>query len=591
MSEQLKDLVRTHTCGAIREADVGKPVVLLGWVHRVRDLGALIFFDVRDRYGVTQVVARDDSDLLATAKRLRPEFVVAVIGPVEMRSAETVNPKLATGTVEITAGEIRVLNEAVTPPFQIAEETSVSEDLRLRYRYLDLRRPRMQRNIQLRHRVTNVIRRFFDTHDFLEIETPILTKSTPEGARDYLVPSRVHAGQFFALPQSPQIFKQLLMIAGMDRYFQIVRCFRDEDLRADRQPEFTQVDVEVSFANQDQIFELIERLMHELFAAVGLGSIEIPFRRLDYSEALARYGSDKPDLRCDLAVEDISKAFVDSNFKVFRQVVETGGAIRALPISGGGTASRRELDDLVARAGELGAAGLVWARYGPDGKVQSSVLKVAGEAAVRSALELAGAGKEDLILIAAGDGLVASKLLGQLRLEIAQKRGWLDPNRFVFTWVVNFPLLEWDEASRRYTAMHHPFTSPIDTDLERLSSEPGAVRAKAYDLVLNGSEIGGGSIRIHDQAVQRRMFELLNIGPEEAKSRFGFFLDALEHGTPPHGGIALGLDRIIALLAGETSIRDVIAFPKTATAVDLMAGAPADVDSKQLRELKLRSNG
>jgi|TARA_B100001964_G_scaffold244569_1_gene326597 aspartyl-tRNA synthetase len=591
VSEQLKDLVRTHTCGAIREADVGKPVVLLGWVHRVRDLGALIFFDVRDRYGVTQVVARDDSDLLATAKRLRPEFVVAVIGPVEMRSEETVNPKLATGTVEIAAGDIRVLNEAVRPPFQIAEETSVSEDLRLRYRYLDLRRPRMQQNIQLRHRATNVIRRFFDTHDFLEIETPVLTKSTPEGARDYLVPSRVHAGQFFALPQSPQIFKQLLMIAGMDRYFQIVRCFRDEDLRADRQPEFTQVDVEVSFASQDQIFELIERLMQELFEAVGLGSIEIPFRRLAYSEALARYGSDKPDLRCDLAVEDISKAFVDSNFKVFRQVVETGGAIRALPISGGGTASRRELDDLVARAGELGAAGLVWARYGPDGKVQSSVLKVAGEAAVRSALELAGAGKEDLILIAAGDGVVASKLLGQLRLEIAQKRGWLDPTRFVFTWVVDFPLLEWDEAGRRYTAMHHPFTSPVDADLERLSSEPGAVRAKAYDLVLNGSEIGGGSIRIHDQATQRRMFELLNIGPEEAKSRFGFFLDALEHGTPPHGGIALGLDRIIALLAGETSIRDVIAFPKTATAVDLMAGAPADVDPKQLRELKLRSNG
>ena len=590
MSEQLKDLVRTHTCGAIREADVGKPVVLLGWVHRVRDLGALIFFDVRDRYGVTQVVARDNSDLLATAKRLRPEFVVAVIGPVEMRSAETVNPKLATGTVEIAAGEIRVLNEAVRPPFQIAEESSVSEDLRLRYRYLDLRSPRMQQNIQLRHRATNVIRRFFDTHDFLEIETPVLTKSTPEGARDYLVPSRVHAGQFFALPQSPQIFKQLLMIAGMDRYFQIVRCFRDEDLRADRQPEFTQVDVEVSFATQDQIFELIERLMQEVFGAVGLESIEIPFRRLAYSEALARYGSDKPDLRCDLAVEDISKAFVDSNFKVFRQVVETGGAIRALPISGGGTASRRELDDLVARAGELGAAGLVWARYGPDGKVQSSVLKVAGEAAVRSALELAGAGKEDLILIAAGDGVVASKLLGQLRLEIAQKRGWLDPNRFVFTWVVDFPLLEWDEAGRRYTAMHHPFTSPIDADLERLSSEPGAVRAKAYDLVLNGSEIGGGSIRIHDQAIQRRMFELLNIGPEEAKSRFGFFLDALEHGTPPHGGIALGLDRIIALLAGETSIRDVIAFPKTATAVDLMAGAPADVDLKQLRELKLRSN-
>jgi len=590
VNEQLRDLVRTHTCGAIREGDVGKPVVLLGWVHRVRDLGSLIFFDMRDRYGVTQVVARDDSGLLAAAKRLRPEFVVAVIGLVEMRSAETVNHKLATGTVEVSAGEIRVLNEAVRPPFQIAEEASVSEDLRLRYRYLDLRRPRMQQNLQLRYKATKEIRRFFDAHDFLEIETPVLTKSTPEGARDYLVPSRVHAGQFYALPQSPQIFKQLLMIAGMDRYFQIVRCFRDEDLRADRQPEFTQVDVEVSFASQDQIFGLIERLMQELFDAVGLGSIQTPFRRLAYSEALSRYGSDKPDLRCDMAVEDVSEAFVDSTFQVFRQAVEAGGVIRALPIPGGGTVSRRELDDLVARAGELGAAGLVWARYGSDGTVQSSVLKVAGEAAVRSALELAGAGKEGLILIAAGDGLVASKLLGQLRLEIAQQHGWLDPNRFIFTWVVDFPLLEWDEASRRYTAMHHPFTSPIDADLERLSSEPGTVRAKAYDLVLNGSEIGGGSIRIHDQAIQRRMFDLLKIGPEEAKSRFGFFLDALEHGTPPHGGIALGLDRIIALLAGEPSIRDVIAFPKTATAVDLMAGAPADVDPKQLKELKLRSN-
>ena len=590
MIEQLGDLVRTHTCGAIREGDVGKPVVLLGWVHRVRDLGSLIFFDMRDRYGVTQVVARDDSGLLAAAKRLRPEFVVAVIGLVEMRSAETVNHKLATGTVEVAAGEIRVLNEAVRPPFQIAEEASVSEDLRLRYRYLDLRRPRMPQNIQLRYRATKEIRRFFDAHDFLEIETPVLTKSTPEGARDYLVPSRVHAVQFYALPKSPQIFKQLLMIAGMDRYFQIVRCFRDEDLRADRQPEFTQVDVEVSFASQDQIFGLIEQLMQELFDAVGLGSIQTPFRRLAYSEALSRYGSDKPDLRCDMAVEDVSKAFVDSTFQVFRQAVDSGGVIRALPIPGGGTVSRRELDDLVARAGELGAAGLVWARYGPDGTVQSSVLKVAGEAAVRSALELAGAGKEDLILIAAGDGLVASKLLGQLRLEIAQQHGWRDPNRFIFTWVVDFPLLEWDEASRRYTAMHHPFPPPIDADLERLSSEPGTVRAKAYDLVLNGSEIGGGSIRIHDQAIQRRMFDLLNIGPEEAKTRFGFFLDALEHGTPPHGGIALGLDRIIALLAGEPSIRDVIAFPKTATAVDLMAGAPADVDPKQLKELKLRSN-
>ncbi len=589
--EQLGDLVRTHTCGALRDVDVGKQVVLFGWVHRVRDLGALVFFDLRDRYGITQIVARDDGSLFATAKRLRPEFVVAVVGSVEMRSAETVNPKLDTGTVEVSAVEIRVLNEAKRPPFQISEEAPVSEDLRLRYRYLDLRRTRMQRNMRLRHRATSAVRRFFDEQDFLEIETPVLTKSTPEGARDYLVPSRVHPGEFFALPQSPQIFKQLLMIAGMDRYYQIVRCFRDEDLRADRQPEFTQVDVELSFASQDLVLGLIELLMGELFEAVGFGVVDAPFQRLPYVEALARYGTDKPDMRFAMVIEDVSAAFTDSNFQVFRQVVDSGGAIRALPITGRGAASRRELDDLVARAGELGAAGLVWARYGPAGDVQSSVLKVAGESDVRRALELAGAGKEDLVLLAAGDGLVASKLLGQLRLEIAQEAGWRDPKQFAFAWIVEFPLLEWDEADRRYTAVHHPFTSPIDADLERLASDPGAVRAKAYDLVLNGTEIGGGSIRIHDQKMQQRMFELLKILPDEARARFGFFLDALEYGTPPHGGIALGLDRIVAVLAGEPSIRDVIAFPKTAAAVDLMAGAPAGVDPKQLKELRLRSDG
>ena len=588
---RLGDLARTHTCGALREADVGKEIVLLGWVHRVRDLGSLIFVDVRDRYGVTQVVARDDAALLATAKRLRPEFVVAVLGPAERRSEDTVNPKLETGMVEVAAREIRVLNDAAPPPFQIAEDSQVSEDVRLRYRYLDLRRGRMQQNMKLRHQLTMAIRRFFDEHEFLEIETPMLTKSTPEGARDYLVPSRVHPGDFYALPQSPQIFKQLLMISGMDRYFQIVRCFRDEDLRADRQPEFTQVDVEVSFATQDLIFGLIESLMRSLFEAVGFGGVETPFRRIPYDAALARYGSDKPDLRCGMAIQDVSEVFAESSFQVFRQAVVSGGVVRALPVPGRGGASRRELDEIVARAGELGAAGLVWARHAPGGAVQSSVLKVAGEATVRRALECAGIGKDDLMLLAAGVPDGASKLLGQLRLELAQQAGLLDPKRFAFAWVLDFPLLEWDAADRRYVAMHHPFTSPSDEDVERLSTDPGSVRAKAYDLVLNGSEIGGGSIRIHDQSLQRRMFELLNIGADEAQRRFGFFLDALDYGTPPHGGIALGLDRIVALLAREASIRDVIAFPKTATAVDLMAGAPAGVDQRQLKELRLKFDG
>ena len=589
--DRLGELARTHTCGALREADVGKEIVLLGWVHRVRDLGSLIFLDVRDRYGLTQVVARDDAALLATAKRLRPEFVVAVLGPAELRSEDTVNQKLETGMVEVAAREIRVLNDAARPPFQIAEDSPVSEDVRLRYRYLDLRRPRMQQNMTLRHQATMAIRRFFDAHEFLEIETPLLTKSTPEGARDYLVPSRVHPGDFYALPQSPQIFKQLLMISGMDRYFQIVRCFRDEDLRADRQPEFTQVDVEVSFATQDLIFGLIELLMQSLFEAVGFGGVETPFQRIPYGAALARYGSDKPDLRCGMAIQDVSEVFAESSFQVFRQAVESGGVVRALPVPGRGGASRRELDDIVARAGALGAAGLVWARYAADGAVQSSVLKVAGEATVRRALERAGVGQDDLMLLAAGAPDGASTLLGQLRLELAQQAGLLDPKRFAFAWVVDFPLLEWEEADRRYVAMHHPFTSPIDEDVERLSTDPGSVRAKAYDLVLNGGEIGGGSIRIHDQALQRRMFELLNIGADEARARFGFFLDALDYGTPPHGGIALGLDRIVALLAGEASIRDVIAFPKTARAVDLMAGAPAGVDRRQLKELRLKFDG
>ena len=591
MTDYLGELVRTHTCGALRESDVGHDAVLLGWVARVRDLGSLIFIDVRDRFGTTQVVVREDEALRPVAKRLRPEFVVAVMGSVELRSEDTVNSKIDTGTVEIAVRKILVLNESDRPPFQITEDVTVSEDLRLKYRYLDLRGHRMQQNIVLRHRVTMSIRQFFDQHEFLEIETPLLTKSTPEGARDYLVPSRVHAGEFYALPQSPQIFKQILMIAGMDRYYQIARCFRDEDLRADRQPEFTQIDVEMSFATPDMVFGIIESLMQAVFTAAGHKPLETPFRRISYEEAMTRYGTDKPDLRCEMPIEDISEVFTDSSFGVFRDAIRSGGVVRALTVTGARGASRRELDDLVARAVALGATGLVWARLGAGGEVQSSILKAAGEETLRCALTMGKVGEADLLLMVSGDPIKASKLLGQLRLELATKAKLLDPSRYEFAWVVNFPLLEWDDTDRRYVSMHHPFTAPVDEDVKKLDERPEAVRAKSYDLVVNGNEIGGGSTRIHDQTLQRKIFSLLNIGEEEASLRFGFFLDALKFGTPPHSGIALGLDRLVALLAQENSIRDVIAFPKTTTAVDLMSDAPSDVDARQLKELSLRTEG
>ena len=591
MTDYLGELVRTHTCGALRESDVGHDAVLLGWVDRVRDLGSLIFIDVRDRFGTTQVVVREDEALRPVAKRLRPEFVVAVIGPVELRSADTVNSKIDTGTVEIAARKILVLNESDRPPFQITENVAVSEDLRLRYRYLDLRGRRMQQNIVLRHRVTMSIRQFFDQHEFLEIETPLLTKSTPEGARDYLVPSRVHPGEFYALPQSPQIFKQILMIAGMDRYYQIARCFRDEDLRADRQPEFTQIDVEMSFATPEMVFGIIESLMQAVFTAAGHKPLETPFRRIPYAEAMTRYGTDKPDLRCEMPIEDISEVFSDSSFGIFRDAIRSGDVVRALTVTGAGGASRRELDDLVARAVALGATGLVWARLGTGGEVQSSILKAAGEETLRRAITMGKVGEADLLLMVSGDPIKASKLLGHLRLELAAKAKLLDPSRYEFAWVVNFPLLEWDDTDQRYVSMHHPFTAPVDEDVKKLDEQPEAVCAKSYDLVVNGNEIGGGSTRIHDQTLQRKIFSLLNISEEEASLRFGFFLDALKFGTPPHSGIALGLDRLVALLAQENSIRDVIAFPKTTTAVDLMSDAPSDVDARQLKELSLRTEG
>ena len=587
MAEQLGDLTRTHTCGALRPEHVGADVVLLGWVHRVRDLGGLLFLDIRDRGGVTQVVFdKDDEALMTKAKRLRSEFVIGVSGSVRLRSPETANAKLETGEVEVVVRALTLLNEAKTPPFPIADDSPVSEDVRLKYRYLDLRRPGLAGNMVLRHKVTAAIRRYFDANGFLEIETPILTKSTPEGARDYLVPSRVHPGEFFALPQSPQLFKQILMIAGMDRYVQICKCFRDEDLRADRQPEFTQVDVEMSFARPDTIFGIIEPLMHDIFAVIGK-SITTPFVRMPYAEAMAKYGSDKPDLRCGMPIQDFAEFFRESSFRVFREIVAGGGTVRGFVLENVGSYSRTQVDGIVDQAKALGATGLVWARRLDDGSVTSSVMKAFGEETVRQLLDLAGVTAGGLLLIAAGAPDATSKLLGQLRLNLAKKENLLKSDDYKFLWVVDFPLLEWAAYEKRFTAMHHPFTAPHDEDLASMDSDPGRARAKAYDLVLNGSEIGGGSIRIHDAGLQSRIFSLLNISEEEARLRFGFFLEALEYGTPPHGGIALGLDRMVAILAAENSIREVIAFPKTAAAVDLMSSAPSPVDDKQLRELHL----
>jgi aspartyl-tRNA synthetase len=584
MSEPLGDLTRTHTCGALRADAVGADVTLLGWVHRVRDLGGVTFLDIRDRAGISQVVVRDDEALMAVAKRLRSEYVIGVLGVVQRRSDDTVNAKIATGEVEVLAREIRVLNEARTPPFQIAEDSPVSEDVRLRYRYLDLRRPRLQSSMALRHRVTMTTRKYFDANGFLEIETPILARSTPEGARDFLVPSRVHPGQFYALPQSPQIFKQILMIAGMDRYFQIVRCFRDEDQRADRQLEFTQIDVEMSFARPESVYGVIEPLIREIFREIG-HEVALPLRRMPYAEAMATYGTDKPDLRCGLEIRDLSDVFRDSEFRVFKQIVAEGGTVRGFAVPGGNRYSRSQLDVLVDQAKAIGFTGLIWVRPGDP---PLSSVKSLGAATLRPALERAGADGDGLLLMAAGPAEATSKLLGQLRLAIAKKENLLSPEDFRFLWVTDFPLLEYHEEDGRWYSMHHPFTSPRDEDADRLESDPGSVRAKAYDLVLNGTEIGGGSIRVHDSGLQARIFQRLGISDEDARQQFGFFLEALTYGTPPHGGIALGVDRLVMILAGESSIREVIAFPKTANAIDLMAGAPSPVDAKQLRELHLK---
>ncbi len=588
MSEQLGNLSRTHTCGALRASDVGADVVLLGWAHKVRDLGALLFLDARDRDGITQVVVRDDDALLERVKRIRAEFVVAVIGTVQRREAATANAKLSTGDIEVRARDVRVLNEARTPPFSINEDTAVSEEVRLKYRYLDLRRPRLQQAIGLRHRVTMALRRYFDEQGFWEIETPILTKSTPEGARDFLVPSRVHPGEFYALPQSPQIFKQILMIAGVDRYVQIARCFRDEDLRADRQLEFTQVDLEMAFATPAKVFEVVEGALAAAFREIEV-EVPRPFRRMSYADAIAKYGTDKPDLRFGLEIQDVGPQFAGSPFGIFREAVEHGGTVRGFVIPGAATFSRRELDELVEQARQAGASGLVWARHTADG-VQTSA-KAIGDEGVRRVLEATATGRADLLVLASGAADAVSRVLGQVRLGVAKKQNLVPEGAWALVWVTDFPLFDWNADERRWDSVNHPFTAPRQEDLAALESDPGRVLADAYDVVLNGWELGGGSIRIHDRETQAKVFRLLGLSDEEAKHRFGFFLEALEYGTPPHGGLALGLDRMCALLAGETSIREVMAFPKTTQAVDLMCDAPSSVDPRQLRELRIKPQG
>jgi aspartyl-tRNA synthetase len=585
MAEQLGTLARTHTCGALRASDVGSDVVLLGWVHRQRDLGSLVFIDVRDRAGHTQVVLEGNADLIERGKRLRSEYVVAIIGQVELRSPETKNPNVPTGEIEVRATDLRILNEAKTPPFPIVEDTNVSEETRLKYRYLDLRRPRLQRNIGLRHEITLALRNYFNAQGFYEIETPILTKSTPEGARDFLVPSRVHPGEFYALPQSPQIFKQILMISGMDRYVQFARCFRDEDQRADRQLEFTQVDLEMSFATPGLVYEIVEGALAAAFSVIGV-EVSRPFRRMPYSEAIARYGADKPDLRFGLEIQDFGSLFADSPFGIFREAVEHGGTVRGFVVPGAAKFSRREVDEVVEQAKQFGAAGLVWARYTADG-VQASA-KAIGEDGTRRVLEASGATRDDLLVLGSGAPDAISKILGQLRLAVAKRQNLIPDNRWELLWITDFPLFDWNADERRWDSVNHPFTAPREEDLPLLESEPGNVLAKAYDVILNGWELGGGSIRIHDRDTQAKVFRLLGMSDDEARERFGFFLEALEYGTPPHGGLALGLDRICALLSGESSIREVIAFPKTTNAVDLMADAPSRVDPKQLRELRIR---
>ncbi|MBO8172634.1 MAG: aspartate--tRNA ligase [Bacillaceae bacterium] len=586
----METIYRSHYCGELTKEDIGKTVVLNGWVQKRRDLGGVIFVDLRDKSGIIQIVFNPEvaEKAYEIGDTVRNEYVLAVEGEVVQRSEETVNPKLKTGEIEVYVHDVKILNKAKTPPFAIEDGVNVDESVRLKYRYLDLRRPEMQESMRLRYRATKAFRDYLDQHDFVEVETPILTKSTPEGARDYLVPSRVHPGEFFALPQSPQLFKQLLMVSGFDRYFQIVRCFRDEDLRADRQPEFTQVDIETSFLSMEDLLAMMEKMMADLFEKTIGYKVETPFERLTYQEAMDRFGSDKPDLRFGMELVDISDIAANCDFKVFRGAVEKGGQVKGINVKGvAAQYSRKEVDDLAKFAAKYGAKGLAWMAF-KDGDVKGPIAKFFSDEEMTQIKERFEAEEGDLLLYVADNHKVVADTLGALRLKFGHELDLIDDSVFKFAWVVDFPLLEYDENEGRYVALHHPFTMPREEDIPLFESDPGKIRAQAYDMVLNGYEIGGGSMRIYQRDVQEKMFKALGFTQEEAYEKFGFLLDAFEYGTPPHGGIAFGLDRIVMLLAGRNNLRECIAFPKTASASDLMTDAPGTVSDEQLKELHIQ---
>ncbi len=590
MSESMQGLHRTHRCTEVSNANIGEKVTVMGWVQKRRNLGSLIFIDLRDRSGILQLVFDEPkvgSEGFAKAGTLRSEFVIAVEGTVQKRSA-AVNENLKTGDIEVIAESIRILSESQTPPFQIEENSQTKDEIRLKYRYLDLRRPDIQRNLMLRSKVAYLMRDFMAKEGFLEIETPILCKSTPEGARDYLVPSRIHPGSFYALPQSPQLFKQLLMASGYDRYFQIAKCFRDEDLRADRQPEFTQADMELSFVDIDDVLDVNERLLKYIFKeAIGV-DVELPLKRMPWQEAMDRFGSDKPDTRFGMELKDVSDIVKDCGFGVFTSALEQGGSVRGINAEGQGAMPRKKIDKLVEFAKGYGAKGLAYLSIQEDGSYKSSFAKFMTEEELKNLVAAMDGKPGDLLLFAADKNKIVWNVLGALRLEIAKELDLLDPNQYNFLWITEFPLLEWSDEENRYMAMHHPFTMPMEEDWDKIDTDPGAVRAKAYDIVLNGTELGGGSVRIHQSDIQEKMFEVLGFTKERAHEQFGFLLDAFSYGVPPHAGLAYGLDRLVMHMVHADSIRDVIAFPKVKDASDLMSNAPDIVDEKQLEELCIK---
>jgi len=582
---------RTHTCGELRESNIGEKVVLNGWVDRRRDLGGVIFIELRDRYGITQVVFEPGYNAEAhhAAKDLRSEYVLSIEGKVRKRPEGTENHELATGSVDVMVDKLSILNEAETPPFAIKDEIDTHEDLRLKYRYLDLRRPAMQKNILLRHKMYQLVRKYFDENSFVEVETPVLMKSTPEGARDYLVPSRLHKGKFYALPQSPQQYKQLLMVSGLDRYFQIVKCFRDEDLRADRQPEFTQIDVEMSFVDVEDVFAMMEGLMKVLFKEVWDKDLTLPIPRVSFEEAMEKYGSDKPDLRFNLEMKTLNNVFEKSEFKVFKDAIGEGGVVTGLLAPGCGDYTRNQLDVLTDFVKKFGAKGLIWMRVKEGGELEAPVAKFFNDDEKKNLVNALGAKPGDLLFILSGSRIKTLSIMGYLRLEMAKRLELIKPDAEPkLLWVTDFPLFEWDEDTKRFYAMHHPFTSPRLEDVPLMDTDPGKLKARAYDLVLNGSEIAGGSIRIHNAELQAKMFKALGITDEDAQYKFGFLMNAFKYGAPPHGGIAFGFDRMAMIFAGENSIRDVIAFPKTASAVSLMDDSPSFASEEQLRELHIK---